>query len=166
MDDVPVNRNPGKRSRVNRSGLREELDVPFPVAAAHIARFRDDGFIVLRDLLSAEVLDFYGAQISERVSELSTERRPLQERDTYGKAFVQVTNIWTRCEVVKELVFSSRLARLAAELMGVSGVRLYHDQALYKEAGGETRPGMSTSSTGPWPRRRPAPCGSPCRTRR
>ena len=85
-------------------------------------------------------MDFYGAQISEKVTELSTEHRPLQERDTYGKAFVQVTNIWTRCEVVKELVFSPRLARVAAELMGVSGARLYHDQALYKEPGGGPTP--------------------------
>jgi len=29
-----------------------------------------------------------------------------------------------------------RLARVAAELLGVSGVRLYHDQSLYREPGG------------------------------
>jgi ectoine hydroxylase-related dioxygenase (phytanoyl-CoA dioxygenase family) len=37
-------------------------------------------------------------------------------------------------------VFGRRLARIAAELMGVRGVRLYHDQALYKEAGGGHTP--------------------------
>ena len=130
MNDPPINRN----------ALRHELDMPFPLEEAHIGHFRDHGFVMIRDLLSAGVLDFYGAQLSAKVTELSTEHRPLQERDTYGKAFVQVTNIWTRCEVVKELVFSPRLARLAAELMGVSGARLYHDQALYKEPGGGPTP--------------------------
>ena len=37
-------------------------------------------------------------------------------------------------------VWSRRLARIAAELMGVDGVRLYHDQALYKEPGGGITP--------------------------
>ena len=49
-------------------------------------------------------------------------------------------NIWTKDELVKEFVFSRRLARIAAELMGTAGVRMYHDQALYKEAGGGFTP--------------------------
>jgi ectoine hydroxylase-related dioxygenase (phytanoyl-CoA dioxygenase family) len=32
------------------------------------------------------------------------------------------------------------LARIAAELLGVNGVRLYHDQSLYKESGGGHTP--------------------------
>ena len=49
-------------------------------------------------------------------------------------------NIWTRSELVKEIVFSKRLAKLAADLMGVDGVRMYHDQALFKEPGGGHTP--------------------------
>jgi ectoine hydroxylase-related dioxygenase (phytanoyl-CoA dioxygenase family) len=37
-------------------------------------------------------------------------------------------------------VFARRFARIAAELMGVEGVRLYHDQALFKPAGGKVTP--------------------------
>jgi ectoine hydroxylase-related dioxygenase (phytanoyl-CoA dioxygenase family) len=48
-------------------------------------------------------------------------------------------NIWTRNQNVRELAFSKRLARIATELMGTRGVRMWHDQALYKEpAGGFT----------------------------
>jgi ectoine hydroxylase-related dioxygenase (phytanoyl-CoA dioxygenase family) len=64
----------------------------------------------------------------------------MAERTTYEKAFVQVTNLWSRDAAVRRLVFSRRLARIAAELMGVHGVRLYHDQALFKEAGGGHTP--------------------------
>jgi ectoine hydroxylase-related dioxygenase (phytanoyl-CoA dioxygenase family) len=49
-------------------------------------------------------------------------------------------NLWTSDELVKEFVFGKRLARIAAELMGTCGTRLYHDQALYKEAGGGITP--------------------------
>jgi ectoine hydroxylase-related dioxygenase (phytanoyl-CoA dioxygenase family) len=37
-------------------------------------------------------------------------------------------------------VFGKRLARIAAELLEVSGVRLYHDQSLFKEPGGGFTP--------------------------
>lgn len=36
--------------------------------------------------------------------------------------------------------FSKRLAQIATDLMGVKGVRLYHDQALYKEPSGGITP--------------------------
>jgi hypothetical protein len=57
-----------------------------------------------------------------------------------AKHFLQVCNIWTMSEQARELAFSSRLARIAAELMSTGGVRMYHDQALYKEAGGGNTP--------------------------
>ena len=53
---------------------------------------------------------------------------------------VQVMNLWERDADVRKFVFGTRLARVAAELMGVSGVRLYHDQALCKLPGGGPTP--------------------------
>jgi len=55
---------------------------------------------------------------------------------------LQVTNVWTRSgsEAVKEIVFSKRLAKIAADLLGLDGIRLFHDQALYKEPGGGVTP--------------------------
>jgi ectoine hydroxylase-related dioxygenase (phytanoyl-CoA dioxygenase family) len=74
------------------------------------------------------------------VDELSNERLPLERRNTYGKAFLQIMNLWTQDAAVREFVFGKRLARIAAELMGCEGVRLYHDQALYKEPQGGLTP--------------------------
>jgi ectoine hydroxylase-related dioxygenase (phytanoyl-CoA dioxygenase family) len=78
--------------------------------------------------------------ISAEVVRLNTQHLPMEQRDTYGKAFLQIMNIWTRSALVKEIVFSKRLAKIAADLMGVDGVRLYHDQALFKEPGGGHTP--------------------------
>ena len=71
---------------------------------------------------------------------MNTQTLPLEERDTYGKAFLQIFNLWTQDENVKRLLFSKRLAQLASDLMEVDGVRMYHDQALFKEGGGGITP--------------------------
>ncbi|MFN4147475.1 MAG: phytanoyl-CoA dioxygenase family protein, partial [Runella sp.] len=55
-------------------------------------------------------------------------------------AFLKIMNLWREDEDVKTFVFSKRLAQIAADLMGVEGVRLYHDQALYKEPTGGITP--------------------------
>ena len=113
---------------------RYELD---PAAATRLA---EDGFVKLPGVLSGETVEAFEPEITAKVIELNTQHLPLAERDTYGKAFLQITNLWRHSELVRELVFSRRLARIAAELLGVSGVRLYHDQALYKEPGGGITP--------------------------
>ena len=64
----------------------------------------------------------------------------MEERTTYEKAFLQIMNLWRENEEVKEFVFSRRLAKIATDLMEVEGVRLYHDQALYKEPSGGITP--------------------------
>jgi ectoine hydroxylase-related dioxygenase (phytanoyl-CoA dioxygenase family) len=118
----------------------EDLDAPYPLTHIQRASFRENGFIKLKRVLSPQTLEFYGREITGQVQQLNTQTLPMEKRDTYGKAFLQIMNIWTRSAVVKEFVFSRKLARLAAELMGVSGARLYHDQALYKEPGGGPTP--------------------------
>ena len=64
----------------------------------------------------------------------------MEQRDTYGKAFLQIMNLWTKSDLVKEIVFSHKLASIATDLLEVDGVRLYHDQALYKEPRGRPYP--------------------------
>jgi hypothetical protein len=117
-----------------------ELAEPYPLRQDLIDQFRRDGFIQLRGVLTPETLQRYGDEITAKVFELNTMHLPLPERSTYHKAFLQVTNIWRESDIAKELVFSPRLAHVATELLGTKGVRLYHDQALYKEPGGGITP--------------------------
>ncbi|MFB7712344.1 phytanoyl-CoA dioxygenase family protein [Streptomyces sp. NPDC056105] len=118
-----------------------ELDRPYDGLPSNaVADFDRDGFAHLRNVLTPETIAAYEPTITSEVIRLNTQDLPLAERDTYGKAFLQVTNLWQHNEKVKELVFSRRLARIAAELLGVRAVRLYHDQALYKEPNGGITP--------------------------
>ena len=113
-----------------------DLDTTYTITPDHAAQFRRDGFIKLKNVLSPETLDYYGKEITRQVIRLNKQTKPMEERTTYEKAFLQIGNIWLQSEIAKEFVFSKKLGRIAAELMGVRGVRLYHDQALYKEASG------------------------------
>jgi len=96
--------------------------------------------VMVRGLLTPEEMSFYRQAILDAVAKLNQETRPLEERDTYGKAFIQIMNLWVRDENVRPLVLSKRIGLVAAQLMGVVGARLYHDQALFKEPGGGPTP--------------------------
>jgi ectoine hydroxylase-related dioxygenase (phytanoyl-CoA dioxygenase family) len=117
-----------------------DLDSEYEISPAQIARFEKEGYIKLKDVLSADVLEHYGREITRQVLLLSRDKKPLEERNTYGKAFLQITNLWTRSEIVREFAFGKRLARIASDLLRTQGVRMYHDQALYKEADGGFTP--------------------------
>lgn len=118
-----------------------ELDTPYALNDETIRRFREDGFIRLSGVLSPETVANYAPEINRLVDEYNRLKDvPLEERSLYDQAFIQVHNLWTRSERVRELACCKRLARIAADLMGTRGVRMWHDQALYKESGGGFTP--------------------------
>jgi ectoine hydroxylase-related dioxygenase (phytanoyl-CoA dioxygenase family) len=101
--------------------------------------YRRDGHIVLRGVANEAEINIYEPIISDMVKTLNNQDKPLDQRDTYGKAFIQISNLWEQSEAIQRFVFAKRFAQIAADLMGVDGVRMYHDQALYKEPhGGHT----------------------------
>lgn len=97
-------------------------------------------YIKLRDVFDGDTLAYYGELISQKVADLSTNIQALDTRTTYGKAFLQIFNFWRTDDGIRDFVFSQRLGKIAADLMQADGVRLYHDQALYKEDGGSITP--------------------------
>lgn len=116
------------------------LNTPYELTDAQVQRFREDGFIKLKDVFDADTLAHYSDEITRLTLDLNPKKNLKDdEKTTYDRAFIQVGNLWTQSDTVREFSFSRRLARIAAELLGVSGVRMYHDQSLYKEpAGGFT----------------------------
>ncbi len=118
-----------------------DLASSYPLTEAQINQFRNDGFIKLKDVFNREELDYYGRELTKLVMELNPRKGiPMEQRNTYAKAFIQVGNLWTRSEVIRRFSFSRRLAGIATELLGTKGVRMWHDQALYKEPGGGFTP--------------------------
>lgn len=99
-----------------------------------------DGHVLVRQTAPADEIERYRDAVCNAVTNLSSETRALEDRSTYDKAFLQVTNLWQKDNVVKRFVFKKEFAQMAADLLGVEKVRLYHDQALFKEPGGGRTP--------------------------
>ena len=118
----------------------EIFDESFAITDEQINFFQTNGFIKIKNVLPANTLHYMNETISEEVKRLNTQHLPMEQRDTYGKAFLQIFNLWAKSESVKEVLFSKRLAKIASELMDVKGVLMYHDQALFKEPGGGHTP--------------------------
>jgi ectoine hydroxylase-related dioxygenase (phytanoyl-CoA dioxygenase family) len=116
------------------------LDTPYLLPENAVDFFQKNRYIKLKQVFDAATLAHYAEVISLKVAELSAQAAPLDQRDTYGKAFLQIFNLWREDASVKEFVFSKRLGQIASELMQTRGVRMYHDQALFKEGGGGITP--------------------------
>lgn len=119
--------------------IKAALDANYSVTPAQVKYFSENGFIKIKNIFDASVIDYMNIVISKEVDRLNNQQIPLEERDTYGKAFLQIMNLWTHTSAVKDIVFSKKIAQIATGLMQTTGVRLYHDQALFKEPkGGHT----------------------------
>lgn len=121
---------------VSPSVLEPVVDAP----AGAVEEFRAKGHALVRGLCTPEEVAAYRPYIAAAAHERNPKPPPLEVRDTYGKAFIQSANLWRLDDTVKAFVWSPRFARVAAQLMGVDGIRLYHDQALFKEPGGGPTP--------------------------
>ncbi len=122
------------------ASILKELEAPYEVTKENIEAYQKNRFIKLKEVLSPEAVAFFNTVIDEQVHKMNKVNTDLSQRDTYGKAFLQLFNLWRENEDVKALVFSKRLGKIAADLMQVEGVRMYHDQALFKEGGGGITP--------------------------
>ena len=116
------------------------IDKPYQLSDENIDFFQKNRYIKLKNVFDQETLSFYGEKISKKVNELNTNKAPIDARDTYGKAFLQIFNLWREDADIKDFVMSKRLGKIASDLMRVNGARIYHDQALFKEGGGGITP--------------------------
>ncbi len=120
--------------------IKTSIDLSYQLTNEQIAFYQQYRYIKLKHVFDEATISFFNDAISKRVDIMNKEIKPLEERSTYGKAFLQLFNLWKEDDVVKEFIFSKRLAQIACDLMQVNGVRIYHDQALFKEGGGGITP--------------------------
>jgi hypothetical protein len=103
----------------------------------HVEAFRRDGFVVVEGLLDESELAKYGAEVDRGVEgRMRGDPREVGEKTRYEQSFQQCINLWEDFEGVRPLTFHPALGEAAAQLLGVPALRVWHDQALYKEAGG------------------------------
>jgi ectoine hydroxylase-related dioxygenase (phytanoyl-CoA dioxygenase family) len=117
-----------------------DLSSEYALAEEAVATFRRDGHVRLHALASGAEVEAYRPAIAQVVDAVAARGDTQGRIDDYNRLFTQVTNAWRVSEPVRRFVCARRFARVAARLLGVRGVRLYHDQALFKEPGGQATP--------------------------
>lgn len=99
--------------------------------------YRRDGFVRAPGLLDVAEVDRFAALVEAAVrSRTARDRRTLAEKSRYEQSFQQCINLWEDFADVRALTFHPRICATAAALVGGERIRLWHDQALFKEAGG------------------------------
>jgi ectoine hydroxylase-related dioxygenase (phytanoyl-CoA dioxygenase family) len=126
-------------SSINNVDMKS-LDQKFDITQEATDAYQQNGYALVKNLATADEIAHYRPLILDAVKKLNPEVRKMEDRDTYGKAFLQTMNLWEEDEQVKEFTLAKKFASVAAQLMGVEKVRLYHDQALFKEPGGGFTP--------------------------
>lgn len=115
---------------------------PIELNPETVEAFRQDGFVKTDAVLSDHELTKYGAAVDlEVAARTAADTRSVGEKTTYEQSFIQCMRLWETNARVRPLSCHPGLAGIAAQLLGVDSVRMWQDQALYKESGGrETTP--------------------------
>ena len=107
------------------------------LTSAQISFYRENGFLIIEDFLDKAELDIWRAAVDEAVSLRENSMMPYGsfqfERGSEGDSvFQQRINLWMDHDGVREIMLDGRLGKMAADLAGVDGIRIWHDQALIK----------------------------------
>ena len=103
-----------------------------------IDSYQENGFIAIHDFLTPEELETWREAVDGAVRKRGKQKmlqREEEEREEnyYDYVFVQRINLWQDNEAVRRLILDPRLGKMAMELAGVEGMRIWHDQALIKQ---------------------------------
>ncbi|GIT68559.1 MAG: hypothetical protein Ct9H300mP26_2460 [Acidimicrobiales bacterium] len=107
-----------------------------------IETFQRDGFVVVEDFFDFHQLDLFGSIVDRAVrNRVGSDSRSVDEKSLYEQSFQQCMNLWEDNADLKKFTFDQKLGETASLLLGAETLRIWHDQALYKEPGGrETDP--------------------------
>ena len=117
----------------------------YQVNQQQIDFYRTNGYLVIEDFLNATELENWRSKVFHAVAERAGQKMPGQETkvgeddginrdaDYFGNVFDQLLNLWQTDDGVKELMLDKRIGEMISRLSNSEGVRIWHDQALFKK---------------------------------
>ncbi|MAS37697.1 MAG: phytanoyl-CoA dioxygenase [Anaerolineaceae bacterium] len=107
------------------------------LTSQQIDSYRENGFVVIENFLTPDELATWRTYVDEAVQQREDRKLAdgtMRAGDSYyDKVFVQRINLWQDHDGMRQLMFDARIGKMAAELAGVEGIRIWHDQALIKQ---------------------------------
>jgi len=107
------------------------------VTPEQVRSYQDNGFLVIENFLDAEETAHWSRTTDEAVAErLASNSSALNNQgdpeNYYAQVFTQCLKLADSHAGMRALMLDQRLGRVAATLAGVDGIRIWHDQALFK----------------------------------
>src|SRR6201996_4699285 len=109
-------------------------------SSEQIAFYQANGFVVIEDFLAQDELEHWRKAVMQAVAERGGRKIPgkdirigeddgiNEDGDYFGKVF----DLWQTSGAVRELMLDERIGKMASLLSGAEGIRIWHDQALFK----------------------------------
>lgn len=116
----------------------------YQLTPEQIHSYQENGFIIIEDFLSPAELDTWRKAVTVAVEARAGIKIPgkniktgeadgiNEDSDYFAKVFDQLLNLWQTNESVKNLMVDQRIGKMASQLSGANGIRIWHDQALIK----------------------------------
>jgi ectoine hydroxylase-related dioxygenase (phytanoyl-CoA dioxygenase family) len=117
--------------------LKKIFNSQIIVSDQKISEFSELGFTKIENVIEKEYLQEVRKFIESAVLlRKGKDERELKDKSQYEQSFLQCGFLCWDFIAMKEFVFAKRFAGIARDLMKCDHVRLWHDQALFKESGG------------------------------
>lgn len=112
------------------------------------AAYAKEGFLVVEDFLDPAELEDWRRAVDHAVEMRGRQRlafeaggeegtsrtkRTQEQRDYYEQVFTQRNNLWQTDDGIRRLLLQPELGQFVADVAGIDGLRIWHDQALIKE---------------------------------
>lgn len=135
-------RGPQTAARVEgRAEPPQPFESDYELSAPQVEHFRRKGHVLLRAVATPSEIAEFAPAIREAVYGHGPRRHSMERAvggDEQGWRFIN--NLWRLDEAARRLVVGRRFGKLAADLLGVNGVRLFRDQSFFKMPGGGSTP--------------------------
>jgi ectoine hydroxylase-related dioxygenase (phytanoyl-CoA dioxygenase family) len=107
------------------------------ITKSQVKFYDDNGFILIEDWLTPSELQHWRRVTDEAVQQRLESRHGLNNQanpdEYYAQVFVQAIKLLETHAGMAEIMLDERLGKMAATLAGIDGIRIWHDQALYKK---------------------------------
>ena len=103
----------------------------YVLSEEEIAYYRENGFLVIEDFLDPDELEEWRCAVDKAVLSRGEDVLPNDPRHFSNQnVFKQRLQLWMDNDRIKDLILDEKIGKMAADLEGVDGIRIWHDQAL------------------------------------
>jgi ectoine hydroxylase-related dioxygenase (phytanoyl-CoA dioxygenase family) len=112
-----------------------DLSTHYSVTTDQINEYQTNGHILLKNICSEDEINLFRRVLKSVAMAKFSETRKMHDRpiEDFSRAFIQAFNLREINVQAAHFILAERFGKIVADLMGVDGVRIYYDKAMFKE---------------------------------